>query len=90
MVEKYNQLKETLANEGYEPALKLVEELPAQNEEEVLLKTNVYCFLAIQNQGSNSRCLTILQQCLAHLHCKGAIRALTRYHLCQLFFSTDV
>ena len=90
MLELYSQLKDKLAQEGYDKALQFVEGLQVKNEEEVLLKTNFYCFLTIHNQFQNSRCLTILQECLAHPQCQGGIRALTRYHLSQLFFNCDM
>jgi hypothetical protein len=90
MLERYSSLKDTLTQQGYDQALKLVEELPARNSLEVLLKTNFYCYLTISCEHESSRCLTILQECLAHPECSGGVRALTRYHLCQLFFGCDI
>lgn len=57
---------------------------------QALLKTNFYCYLIIHSEHQNSKCLTILQECLADPNCAGGLRALTRYHLCQLFFGCDV
>ena len=37
-----------------------------------------------------SETLTILQKALKHPECRGAIRALTRYHICQLHFPQDI
>lgn len=61
MLECYNHLKDTLTQQGYDQALKTVDDLPASTPSQTLLKTNLYCFLTIHCEYENSRCLTILQ-----------------------------
>lgn len=60
------------------------------NQASTLIKTNFYCYLSLQKQNQISRCLTILQECLANPHCVGGVKALTKYHLCQLYFNCDM
>jgi hypothetical protein len=55
-----------------------------------LLKTNFYCYLTIQRGFKIHQNLSILQGLLAQEECRGALRALTRYHICQIHFIEDV
>lgn len=90
MLEAYHHLKATLAERGYETALEWVESQPTGSAREELLQTNLYCYLTIQRGYKASQTLTILQNTLNHPQCRGAIRALTRYHICQIYFPSDV
>jgi len=89
MLEAYNTIKDLYANSGYEAALTFVDGFAISLPRDELLKTNFYCYLTIQRNFKVSDSLTILQSCLAHPHCKGSIRALTRYHISQIYFLSD-
>jgi hypothetical protein len=55
-----------------------------------MLKTNFYCYLTIQRGFKIHQNLSILQGLLGQDGCRGAVRALTRYHICQIHFIEDV
>lgn len=90
MLQAYDRLKEILANQSYESSLSFVESLPVLTARDQLLKTNFYCFLTIQRGFKIPESLTILQSCLGDAHCKGSVRALTRYHIAQVHFIEDL
>lgn len=46
--------------------------------------------MTIQRKYQPIRCLAMLQECLSDALCVGGIRALTRYHLCLLYFHSDI
>ena len=90
MLATYEQLKTVFAQEGYERALNLLDQHLPDSPRQEILQTNLYCYLTIQRNYKPSKTLTILQSALGQKECKGAIRALTRYHICQIYFPTDL
>ena len=90
MLQAYDRLKEILTNQSYEAALGFVDNYPMSSPIDEMLKTNFYCYLTIQRGFKINQNLTILQNCLAQEKCKGGIRALTRYHICQIYFIEDL
>lgn len=65
MLQAYDKLKNLFTDDGYEVALKYVEDYPINCPKDELLQTNFYCFLTIQRDFKHSSALTILQGALA-------------------------